>query len=70
MLLTDGRRSFAIASYKNPTALADVLVPIQVGLNAGDLRRYVNIPVTLLQNENIIRIDGMYVIRVTVYTSN
>ena len=62
MLITDGRHSFAIGSYKNPTALANAFVPFQVGLNAGDQRRYVNIPVTSLLEENIIRIDGMHAI--------
>ena len=61
MLVTDGRSSFGIVLYDNPTLFNNVLVPAQVGLNAGDRRRYINIPAAVLQQEHIIRIDGIHV---------
>ena len=58
-LVTDGASSFAIVLYNDLTALRGLAVPIQVGFNAGDRQRYLNIPVDSLQRVNVYRIDGM-----------
>ena len=59
MLVTDGTSSFAMVLYNNLENLRGVAAPIQVGFNAGDRQRYLNIPVNSLQQVNVYRIDGM-----------
>ena len=62
VLVTDRTSSFAIVMYDNLTTLqilhsfSDL---VQVGFNAGDRQRYLNIPVNSLQQVNVYRIDGM-----------
>ena len=64
VLATDGKVSFAILLYKNLTILnlIDGFIPVEVGFNAGDQERYASIPVTALQEVNVYRIDGEYIL--------
>ena len=61
VLVTDRTSSFAIVMYDNVSTLQTLSNPVQVGFNAGDGQRYLNIPVNSLQQVNVYHIDGMYV---------
>ena len=61
---SDRTSTFAIVMYDNLAAVRALFslgVPVQVGFNAGDGQRYLNIPVNSLQQVNVYHIDGMYV---------
>ena len=65
MLSTDGKASFAAMVYKNPYNVVGFHGPRQVGFDAGDKTRGVNIlgensmDYCTLLGVNIFRIDGM-----------
>ena len=59
VLVTDRTSSFAIVIYDDLSIIQTLSIPVQVGFNAGDRQRYLNIPVNSLQQVNVYRIDGM-----------
>ena len=61
VLVTDMTSSFAIFIYDDLSTVQRLSIPVQVGFNAGDQQRYLNIPVNYLQQVNVYRIDGTYV---------
>ena len=59
VLVTDRMSSFAIIIYDDLSTLQTLHSFVQVGFNAGDRQRYLNIQVNSLQQVNVYRIDGM-----------
>ena len=66
VLSSDGNASFAALTYKDPRAMKSLNEPVQVGFDAGDKTRGVNIsPLSSaapLQQVNVFRIDGTYML--------
>lgn len=67
VLSTDGDASFAALIYEDPSDVINFPITHQVGFNAGDNSRAINIlekesdtPIIDLQRVNVFRIDGNY----------
>lgn len=59
ILSSDGNSSFAALIYKDPERMLEIPGQKQVGFDAGDRRRGVNIlGDTMLEGVNLYRIDG------------